>query len=192
MASRVNLFSQRLLGGSLPLFIFPVVHVFYLMRTIPHAFVVYYSSVYCPYMLVHVLPSACRSWKMASLFKLKGDAISKWQEINSCDKLHIFLCAGQMWRGCSHCLNSGPLLRVSRVSWISHDLFHSDFMQWFMLYIFKLTYVCIYIRDWYSLYRGGYVFMQHMLTSLWVIKDSFFSIFCSRDLYRDGSLLYGS
>ena len=117
MASRVNLFSQRLLGGSLPLFIFPVQCVLFNAHQ-PHVLAVY-SSGYCPCMLVHVLFA---EWKMASLFKLKGDAMPNGKKCSSCDIkfANPSFCAGQIWRGCSQCLNTGPLLTVSRVSWNMH------------------------------------------------------------------------
>ena len=95
MASRVNLFSQRLLGGSLPLFMLPVQCVLFNAHQ-PHVLAVYFSG-YCPCMLVHVFPL---EWKMASLFKLKGDAISKWQEIaiQMIAKISFSLCRSNVAR----------------------------------------------------------------------------------------------
>ena len=80
---------------------------------------------YIPPVIVRACSSTCctfAEWKMASLFKLKGDAMPNGKKCSSCDIkfANPSFCADQIWRGCSQCLNTGPLLTVSRVSWNMH------------------------------------------------------------------------
>jgi hypothetical protein len=78
MASRVNLFWQRLLGGSLPLFILPLQCVLFNAHH-PHVLAVY-SSAYCPCMLVHVFLLEWK-WRLFSSSKVMQSPNGKKSQI---------------------------------------------------------------------------------------------------------------